>query len=259
MYALDTFVYRPRDVETHRSPHGIILCTGRNCLGCNPKSIYDETITFDQWKMNDLGQRELHSSESWLENVSTLKASREETAEASNEKMANSERLAGEICQNNDINEVKDDVYEESIDGGAQKQKMKRNEGLISRPEVLSYSISSRYCRSDCGVNTNEIVTSHSDDMKGKNDNVDVYSFKNCNNDNVFCLRFRRNFIADKILITDIGYALEDQFSTTERILSIAKQRKGWKIWVRGEWMKEQLTQNGLLLKNRLYHLEEVC
>ena len=36
---VDTFPFRPTDVETHSTTFGIILCTGRNCLGCNPENV----------------------------------------------------------------------------------------------------------------------------------------------------------------------------------------------------------------------------
>ena len=36
---VDTFPFRPIDVETHSTTFGIILCTGRNCLGCNPENV----------------------------------------------------------------------------------------------------------------------------------------------------------------------------------------------------------------------------
>eukprot|EP00112_Aurelia_sp_Birch-Aquarium-sp1_P022047 Seg609.5 transcript_id=Seg609.5/GoldUCD/mRNA.D3Y31 product="hypothetical protein" protein_id=Seg609.5/GoldUCD/D3Y31 len=36
---VDTFPFRPTDVETHMTTFGIILCTGRNCLGCNPEIV----------------------------------------------------------------------------------------------------------------------------------------------------------------------------------------------------------------------------
>ena len=36
---VDTFPFRPTDVETHSTTFGIILCTGRKCLGCNPENV----------------------------------------------------------------------------------------------------------------------------------------------------------------------------------------------------------------------------
>ena len=79
------------------------------------------------------------------------------------------------------------------------------------------------------------------------------------NNKKVFCLRFRRDFLAEKVIITDISYALEEQYSSTSKIIDIEKRKRGWMIWVKGQWMKEQLVQNGLLMKNHLYCMEEVC
>jgi len=78
------------------------------------------------------------------------------------------------------------------------------------------------------------------------------------NRNKVFCLKFRRDFLAEEAFITDIGYALEDQYGTTVQVMDIENRTRGWRIWVKGQWMKEQLIKNGLLIKNRLYHLEEV-
>ena len=79
------------------------------------------------------------------------------------------------------------------------------------------------------------------------------------NKNKVFCLKFRRDFLAEEAFITDIGYALEDQYGTTAQVMYIENRTRSWRIWVKGQWMKDQLVKNGLLIKNRLYHLEEVC
>lgn len=84
------------------------------------------------------------------------------------------------------------------------------------------------------------------------------YESVNCyDSNNVYCLKFRRNFTPDQTRITEIAYAIEEQFGTTRGIMDIEKRTKVWQIWVKGEWMKNQLIQKGLFIKNRLYRITE--
>ena len=70
---VDTFPFRPTDVETHSTTFGIILCTGRNCLGCNSENVClqggIEGVEVDQVDFEkDANQEENSEIKTWIMN-----------------------------------------------------------------------------------------------------------------------------------------------------------------------------------------------
>lgn len=159
------------------------------------------------------------------------------------EKMTNYKRFIGFKCHCKSNNDDMEDFGASSksisceIKNFYERRTMERSENVCLSEKGIR-------CSETCD-NKNKVVRRQYGD--GRNAEHTVY-----------CLRFRRDFLAEKTIVTDIGYALEDQYGSTIKVIDIEKRTRGWKIWVKGQWMKEKLIQQGLLIKNRLYHMEEV-
>ena len=159
------------------------------------------------------------------------------------EKMANGKSLVG----------LK--YHLESNDDDIDASRKVKNNEIETFYVGRSMEQSEKFCLSEKGARCSETCDDTDEIVRGHNC---VKSRVEENGNTVYCLRFRRDFLAEKAIITDIGYALEDQYGSTTKVVEIERRTRGWKIWVKGQWMKEKLIQRGLLIKNRLYHMEEV-
>eukprot|EP00795_Rhopilema_esculentum_P010430 gene10430-19132_t len=215
---IDTLPFRPRTVESHQTSVGVILCTGRNCLGCNKMLNVDnedlEVLKIDEINMEKSfhEQLELDPSKTWLRNTSIgiLRLG----------DCYNEAEIAGRISTRS-VQMLESEMYEEFVEGVDQKWKW------IDNQEPRDIGLRVKQLQSPTCLKR-------------------------------YCLKFRRNFTADNVDIVDIGSAIEDQFGTIKNVLDIERRQGMWKIWLQGEHIKNELIKNGLLIGNRLYHLEEM-
>ena len=214
---IDTLPFRPRIVETHQTSVGVILCTGRNCFGCNKMLSVDneeiEGLKIDEVNMEKSfhEQLELDTSKTWLRNSSIGILRSGDCYDGA--------EIAGRISTRS-VQMLESEMHEEFAEGVDQKWKWIHNQ----EPR-------------DIGLKVKQLQSPTASKR--------------------YCLKFRRNFTSDDVDIVDIGSAIEDQFGTIKNVLDIERRKGMWKIWLQGEHIKNELIKNGLLIGNRLYHLEE--